>query len=182
MCVIIYKPAGITMPSLTTLLAAQRANPHGYGFATPSDSFKGLDFDQFYTRLQSVQASEPCIIHFRLATHGSIKRQNCHPFRAGGVSFAHNGVLSIEPVGDRTDSETAFLKYILPAIKRWGWASEQADRVVNSIIGSSKFAMMFRNEVRLFGQYTKMEDGCYYSNTRFTCFLSRHKATQLCIL
>lgn len=173
MCVIIYKPAGITMPSLTTLLAAQTANPHGCGFATPSSFFKGLDFDQFYSRLQSVKTSEHCIIHFRLATHGSIKRTNCHPFRACGVSFAHNGVLTIEPVGDRTDSETAFLKYILPAIKKWGWDSVQVNRIINSLIGGSKFALMFHDDVRLFGQYTLMKDGCYYSNTRFLSFMDR---------
>lgn len=173
MCVIIYKPAGVKMPSVYTLMAAHRANPHGCGFVSPSRSFKGLDFAQFIRNIARVSDAEPCIIHFRLATHGSIKRTNCHPFKRGGVSFAHNGVLDIDPVGDRTDSETAFIKYIHPAIKSHGWGSEMVDSVINTLIGSSKFALMYHGDVRLYGQFILQPDGCHYSNLRFTYFLPR---------
>ena len=28
----------------------------------------------------------PCLIHFRLATHGAVEPRNCHPFHTGGIS------------------------------------------------------------------------------------------------
>lgn len=173
MCVIIYKPAGINLPSAMTLEAAYRANPHGCGFASPSLSYKGLDFTNFKRRLAAVPDSEPCIIHLRLATHGSIKRLNCHPFKRGGIVFAHNGILDIEPVGDRTDSETAFLKYIYPAIRVNGWGSVEADRVIHQLISSSKFALMYHDDVRLYGSFIMQADGCYYSNLRFRYFMHK---------
>lgn len=49
-------------------------------------------------------------MHFRFATHGSVRNRNCHPFRDGDLFFAHNGVLPYPSVGDRTDSEFAFLR------------------------------------------------------------------------
>lgn len=167
MCVIIYKPAGVKMPPRDTLVAAFRANPHGCGFSAPSCSFKGLSFATFMNKIRAVKDSEPCIIHFRLATHGSIKPTNCHPFKRGGVTFAHNGILDIAPVGDRTDSETAFIKYIYPAIKAYGWRSVEANAVINEIVGFSKFALMYRDDVKLYGNFIRRDDGCYYSNLRF---------------
>lgn len=177
MCVIIYKPAGVKMPSKEILNAAYRANPHGCGFSSLSCSFKSLNYSEFMWRLNQVADSEPCIIHFRLATHGSIKTANCHPFKRGGISFAHNGVLNIKPVGDKTDSETAFIKCIYPAIKRHGWGSVVVERMINSLIGFSKFAIMYHGEVKLYGTYMLQPDGCYYSNLRFYAHLScYHKA------
>lgn len=161
------------MPSISTLVAAHKANPHGCGFTSPSRTFKGLSFTHFLRNLERVSDTEPCIIHFRLATHGSVKRTNCHPFRRGGVSFAHNGVLGIDPVGDKTDSETAFIKYIHPAIQRHGWGSGAVDAVIRSLIGFSKFALMYHADVKLYGEYIYQPDGCYYSNLRFTYFLPR---------
>lgn len=171
MCVIIYKPAGVKMPSIEILAAAYRANPHGCGFSSPSCSFKSLNFSQFLHNLDRVSDSEPCVIHFRLATHGTVKRTNCHPFRRGGISFAHNGILDIAPVGDRTDSETAFIKIIYPAIKKHGWASPEVDEIIERLIGYSKFALMYHSEVKLYGHFIHQPDGCYYSNLRFAIYM-----------
>ncbi|MBD5242068.1 MAG: hypothetical protein HDS59_08330 [Barnesiella sp.] len=171
MCVIIYKPAGVKMPSIEILNAAYRANPHGCGFSSSSKTFKSLDYSKLLRQLSQVADSEPCIIHFRLATHGSVKQSNCHPFKRGGITFAHNGVLGIAPVGDKTDSETAFIKYIYPAIKRYGWDSCEVDSLINHLIGFSKFAIMYHGEVKLYGNYLLQPDGCYYSNLRFNAYL-----------
>lgn len=171
MCVIIYKPSGITMPSDEILKAAYNANPHGCGFVSPSTFYKGLSYRSFKEHLTHVSINEPCIIHFRLATHGSIKKANCHPFRRGDVWFAHNGILSIRPVGDMTDSETALQNIIAPAIQTYGWNTPEANAIVNQTCGHSKFALMRDDEVVLFGQYIHASDGSYYSNNRFIGYL-----------
>lgn len=167
MCVIIIKPAGVKMPSKEIINAAYQANPHGCGFISPSVFYKGMSFDSFKRHLKHVPDNEPCILHFRLATHGSIKRANCHPFHRDDVWFAHNGILSIRPQGDMTDSETAFQNVIYPAIVKYGYGSEQMDNAVNRVIGYSKFAFLKGDDVKLYGDFIKQDDGCYYSNLRF---------------
>lgn len=171
MCVLIYKPAGVEMPSPAIMKACKAANPHGQGFVTPAVKCKTLNFGYFTERLSHVAKDEPCIIHFRLATHGSISRRNCHPFTKNGVSFAHNGIIDIKPYGDKTDSETAFDEFLLPVIERYGLKSRMLDIVVRELIGRSKFAFMQGGYVRLFGNFTNI-DGCLFSNTRFLrgCF------------
>lgn len=172
MCVIIIKPAGIKMPSQEILDAAYRANHDGCGFVSTFHFKRTTSYKSFLRELSKVHESEACIIHFRLATHGSVKISNCHPFRRGNVFFAHNGVLSIQPTGDMTDSETAFEKYIYPAIAEYGYADSMKDYVISNIIGGSKFAMMRLGDrnVKLYGDYIMQPDGCYYSNLRFKMF------------
>lgn len=168
MCLLIFKPKGRAIPSETVLRAAAKANPDGFGFATPNKYMRSLDFETFYKHLKSVKDDEPCIIHARWATHGSVKKSNCHPFRKDGVSFAHNGVLRIDPIGDKTDSETAFLLYILPAVKHYGLYSREVSEIVSRIIGTSKFALIDENgDSKLFGNFTRLEDGNFYSNLRW---------------
>ena len=107
-----------------------------------------------------------CLIHMRLATHGSVCKYNCHPFRAGNVWFMHNGILNIEPVEDRTGSETAFLQKIYPVIQKYGFNSMEAEKTINSVIGCSRFAFMHNGKVSLYGSYQKL-NGVYYSNMRW---------------
>lgn len=126
-----------------------------------------MSIKSFKKNLKLVPDDEPCIIHFRLATHGSIKRANCHPFNRGDVWFAHNGILNIRPVGDMTDSETAFHNIIYPAIVRHGYGSKQMDNAVNKVIGCSKFAFLQGDELKMYGNFIKQDDGCYFSNSRF---------------
>ncbi len=142
------------------------ANPHGMGFCTPSSFCKGMNFDNFTAQLRKRTIDEPCILHFRWATHGSIKRANCHPFNIDDVYFAHNGILDILPIADKTDSETAFIRYLYPCIKRFGLQSSQLAQMAYRLIGGSRFAFMQGSDVRLFGNFEQM-GGCYYSNLRF---------------
>lgn len=178
MCVIIVKPAGIRMPSKDTLKMAYLANPHGCGFASTNHAFKSLSYAEFLDRLAEVGDDEACIIHFRLATHGSIRRSNCHPFEKGGIYFAHNGVLDIKPDGDMTDSETAFLRIIHPVAKKYGIGSRETAEAVRRIIGFSKFAMMESGsyEIKTFGRFIADDDGCMYSNFRFAYGRTRAKS------
>lgn len=167
MCCLVFKPKGKSLPKENIIRSICEANPDGFGFATPTKIFRTLDYNTFIKALKRVSTDEPCIFHARWATHGSVKISNCHPFKKDGVCFAHNGVLNITPVGDKTDSETAFLYRILPMINKYGLNSRETTNAINSIIGSSKFALMQGNNVRLFGNFTQLSDGCFYSNLRF---------------
>lgn len=116
--------------------------------------------------INKVDACEPCIIHFRYATRGSIRRANCHPFRYGNVSFAHNGHMYIETRGDKTDSETFLKKHVLSAIDAFGYDSPDFYDFMRSHSGYSRFALMNGDKIRIFGTFADM-DGCQFSNLRF---------------
>ena len=62
------------MPSLDTLAKIKKLNHNGYGFVSTNHFHKGLDYRTFLRHLSEVGDDEDCIIHFRLATHGSICR------------------------------------------------------------------------------------------------------------
>lgn len=167
MCVLVVIPAGHSLPSKSDLMAMHRANPHGMGFASKSLHYKGMDFNRFYNRLQYVPKDEAIIIHFRYATHGSVKMQNCHPFHKGGIWFAHNGILDITPRRDMTDSETAFRDILYPVAKRYGICSAELEYTVEEIIGWSKFAFLDKEgNVARFGDF-RLYKGYWCSNLNF---------------
>lgn len=161
------KPAGIALPDEFTLMRCEYQNPHGFGFATPTQRYHTMNRLDFENHVyHDIKLADPAILHCRIATHGSIKKANCHPFfdKETGVSFAHNGILDITPKGDWTDSETAFRTIFVPVIKKYGLKSKQLEEAVCDIIGGSRFAFMDdKGHVRLFGHWLKM-NGCYYSH------------------
>ena len=152
--------------------AMYTCNPDGCGLVTPTTTYKGLNVDTLLKRLHERDINEPCLMHFRLATHGSIRRANCHPFRdtQSDCSFMHNGILNIKPIGDKTDSETAFLRYFVPEIRKHGLDSDELAYAVHQVIGSSKFAFLQGDTVRLFGEYQQWH-GSWFSNLRFRYFI-----------
>ena len=169
MCIIIYKPAGKSLPSEWVRLRCELSNPHGFGFATPHRVYHSMDRKEFERQLKrSANKKEPCIIHCRIATHGSIKEANCHPFVdiPSGVAFAHNGMLDLKPIGDKTDSETAFITKFVPVIREHGINTKALDRAVEKVIGHSRFIFMdYDGNVRMFGHWYKSSyDGCFYSH------------------
>ena len=166
MCCIIYKPKGVQMPSLDTLNRVQRINHDGFGFVASRHRYKSMDYQLFLDHLSKVGINEECIIHMRLATHGSKCRKNCHPFAENGVYFAHNGILPIQSVNDMTDSEIAFRTRIYPVVERYGYGAKEVDYFIHSLIGNSRFAMMYKGKVRLYGDYKELK-GVYYSNLRW---------------
>lgn len=169
MCIIIFKPAGVKLPDEYMRHKCEVSNPHGFGFATPTRVFHSMNRLDFENNLvEHVKVDEPCIIHCRIATHGSIRKSNCHPFvdLESGVSFAHNGILDIEPIGDKTDSETAFITRFVPVIREYGIMSRELAAAVREVIGSSRFVFMdSAGHVAMFGKwFTRMGDGCHYSH------------------
>lgn len=161
------------MPPREIIKAMHRANPHGMGMCTPTMSYKGMSIKALLRKLESRTKNEPCLLHFRLATHGSIRRANCHPFhdRATDTWFMHNGILDITPRGDMTDSETAFREILLPTIEEHGLDSDLTRYTIKQVMGFSRFAFMQGYNVRLFGDYT-MRHGCWFSNLRFLQYLN----------
>lgn len=172
MCVICYIPKGTPTPPKEIIKTMRYANPHGMGMVTPTDYYKGMSIEMLLRHLRNRDISQPCLLHFRLATHGSIKRANCHPFHdhESDTWFMHNGILNIDPIGDMTDSETAFREILAPEIRAHGLSSDDLSYAVKSVIGNSKFAFLQGDDVKLFGDYQRW-CGWWFSNLRFRWWL-----------
>lgn len=175
MCVIIIKPANVQHLDLTTLRKAMKANPDGYGIAYRNGEntriYKTLshdDFLYFFERAILTQpTSEQYIIHCRIATHGEVTLQNCHPFadRKRNVAFFHNGTLSINRTDlTKTDSETFFRHVYLPLYYRNPYQANTAADIVRNY---SKFAFMYKDGSILKQGSFECINGIYYSNTFF---------------
>ena len=173
MCVIIIKEKGVKLPSKKFLQSTFNANSHGAGYATDKGKFfKTLSFDVFYQHFRNnVKKEDACIIHFRLATHGSINPNNCHPFKGkvegiGDVFFAHNGILDIHSQDNKTDSELCFRNILIPVMTMFGYG-KSLDIAIEGVIGSSKFCMVDGSGVvHRWGDWTN-HNGLWLSNTRF---------------
>lgn len=175
MCVIIIKPANVQHLDLTTLKKAMKANPDGFGIAYRNGEntriYKTLSYDDFlyfFERAILTQStSDPYIVHCRIATHGEVTLQNCHPFadRKRNVAFFHNGTLSINRTDlTKTDSETFFRHIYLPLYYRNQY---QANTAADIIRNYSKFAFMYKDGSILKQGSFECINGIYYSNTFF---------------
>lgn len=116
MCVALVKNKDIDLPSKDVLKVCFKNNPDGAGFAYCRDGNivinKGFfTFEGFYKALESanIKKHESALIHFRVATHGKINIENCHPFpivdkfvkmtnpiiKSNDSVMVHNGKLTI---------------------------------------------------------------------------------------
>lgn len=168
MCCILYIPAGVETPSSEHLKQVYLFNRHGCGFAdSDGNHFKSLSFSHFVKRLQKRNINAACIIHFRLATHGSVCLENCHPFydEAHDIWFAHNGVLDIESHDNMTDSEIFFRERFIPELeyRENDYDDVNLWRYTELYRGASRFIFMRGKEVKLLGKWQEI-DGIYYSN------------------
>lgn len=181
MCIAIYTPAGKVLPR-TTLETCFENNDDGCGFAYINTSHtevkkifvkKTLDFEIFYRQYQRatrVNPDSPFLIHFRIKTHGTISKENCHPFMVqDDLVFIHNGMIS--GVGyDKEKSDTRlFNEKILQQLPE-GWQfNEAVQTLIEDFINASKLVTMdVEGDIQIFNeQKGNWVDGCWYSNTSY---------------
>ena len=92
MCVAIYKPAKVKLPSFDVLRLCWETNPDGAGFAMPTQDNSEYAFhlrtgfmtwEAFEKAVQDFKLSDcdgDLFLHFLIATHGGISPGNTHPF------------------------------------------------------------------------------------------------------
>jgi hypothetical protein len=113
----------------------------------------------------------PTVLHCRLATHGSVSAENCHPFLLrNGVAVAHNGVIHMTSLEkDMTDSESFAIKHIEP----WTWDELQSDRVTDLLemaMGAVNIIAMLGGDGRialLNGDKGEDFEGVWFSNASY---------------
>jgi predicted glutamine amidotransferase len=177
MCVLIVKNSGVNVPTKEILTACTVSNPHGFGIGTPNGVFKTLDAEEFIDTASQLPPEIPAILHCRLATHGSIKKTNCHPFEAQDWIFAHNGIIhNIKPCKDMTDSETAFIQIFVPLLAANKGFKTNVIQVIKDFAQGNKFAFLSKKTGKIitFGNFANY-DGCMFSNLRWLHYQEQYK-------
>jgi hypothetical protein len=187
MCIIIYKPRKVPMPSLEVMENCFTANPNGAGFMWKEGDI--IHISKGYMTLDALQGAlnkldNPkqleLVIHFRISTTGSSVPANTHPFplsndvddlRALNIicerGLAHNGILHDYAGFHNIDTDMSDTMYFCKAI------SGVKSRFIENIIAphaakGSKFVFMSgKDKTITFGMFKPKGTGIWYSNTSY---------------
>lgn len=170
MCVIVHKPAKVAITA-KDLGNMWKTNPDGAGIAWYDSKrkklayYKGImEFDLLKAEVDK-RVDQDLVIHLRIATHGAVCAQNCHPFeirkdqsrtqgKTGKVSYTenllfHNGIIS--GYGSRAVSDTVdFITRTLSEIP------EKIRTEVLSFVSSKFIYWSVNNGMTYVGNFTKV--------------------------
>jgi len=202
MCVALIKKSGIDLPSENILKICFKNNPHGAGFALFRNNqiyiHKGFfTFEGFLKELKNVEPTkeEPMLIHFRVATHGKINIENCHPFPIVDKFYkmvhpikvfsdtdvmVHNGKLNIAITSSKFSDSMHFAKEIVGLDrKRFASIINMAIAPTSTNSRGSRVAILTKDgELEKYGEGWIEDDGIIYSNDsykEFSTYKGHHK-------
>lgn len=173
MCIAIVKPKDKTI-SEARLRTCFENNPDGCGFAYLNGTTiyirKFMEFEDFYKEYSAHEHDSNMLIHFRIATHGGVNLENCHPFKLNDrMALVHNGIIS--GYGDKaTKSDTRdFIDKVLNNISWKMWKNEAFRTLVGDAIGYSKFGILdvYGNTYIINEHCGVYDDGVWYSNKSY---------------
>lgn len=127
MCILIYADGGKTIPR-KHLESSCESNPDGFGWAIiagdPEQGWRIIHDKSMiaskamdtFEKARAEHPDYPAMFHARIATHGSVNIDNCHPFHVeAGTMLAHNGILPIKERDGRSDTRQ-FAEEWLPTL------------------------------------------------------------------
>jgi len=185
MCLIIYKPAGITITGKQNYKHVFDMNSDGIGYAVRVNKSlieyqKGVSLNNAEMLFNEI-GEKQAVIHFRQATHGIISPKMCHPFPITihdkkilslhgftDAVFFHNGIL--KDYGDEKFSDTAdYVKTLAGFYSVQDLAKTPAIESLKAECNGGKFLLMLpKNITVLIGHFIKDEKTeLYYSNESY---------------
>ena len=173
MCIAIVKPLDKTI-SEDRLRTCYNNNKDGCGFAYIKDNAifvkKFMEFEAFYKEYKLVETTSPMLIHFRIATHGKVELDNCHPFKLNNrMVLIHNGIISGYGDKEKKSDTRDYIDKVLSKISWKMWKNPAFREMVGQAIGYSKLGIMDVSGEMYIINYNKgvVEDGVWYSNSSF---------------
>ena len=177
MCIAVYQPEGKKL-SKETFYQCYHRNPDGFGmmFAKKGEIkiYKTLDGpDKAYALYSKLRKGEGrgknMVLHFRIATHGSVNKENCHPFRVNKhLALAHNGIIHAVDTRNYKDmSDTrVFAKEILAKLPNFFEWEEPITRLIEEFIGHSKLILLDdEGMAHIYNEHMgEWADGIWFSN------------------
>ena len=157
MCVAIAQKQGA--PTLTDeqVMAGWLSNDDGggYAFIHPDghiQEYHSMDFDDFLEKYkkdhQDFGDASPFLVHMRIATHGTVKLENTHPFRyhtqQGETVVIHNGIIHgmSHLTNENTTDTQAFITNVLQYFDDEWMDNPEIVDMVDYSIGWSKLAIL----------------------------------------
>ena len=192
MCIIVYKPEGVDMPSRDTLLNCYRGNSDGAGFMYPlvgKDKIrirKGfMDFGGLMDSLDRIPdvKNVPVVIHFRIGTQGLNDKGNTHPFpitscestltsveSVADVALAHNGIIDLTSTYGSVKQEVVrsdtyfFVKDYCTCLcdKPNYYENEKIVEILEKLAGSKLAIMSNDGHVELIGSFIHDDEDFCY--------------------
>lgn len=151
MCIAILNVTG-TLPK-EAIINSWENNYHGAGFAY-SDGTRIVihkedkDKDAFYkayAKHRKKNVGAKFLIHFRISTHGTITKDNLHPFLINkDVALIHNGMVDFaghKASDKRSDTRYLCEEFLAKMPKGWH-LSEGVHNFISEVGGYSKFVML----------------------------------------
>lgn len=195
MCIAIFKEIGMALPTEAILKNAFKNNPDGGGFAFNYHGQvyikKGyMTFNDFYRAIKEADEKynlkkRGMLIHTRIATHGGVNPEMCHPFPicadegalkkieyVSPYAVIHNGVISLtstEAYSKKTMSDTAvFIERYLSKLSNYnGWFDQpETMEIIGDLIGSKMAILRGDGKIIHTAGFTKDND-IWYSNSSY---------------
>ena len=176
MCVIVYEPKGVQLDR-TLLKKCYEANQDGSGLMYVKDKKlvveKGFfSFAAYWKRRKAVKTA--VISHFRIATHGKVSKNTCHPYwvKSGRLAVAHNGTLSKHTPKNKEGYESdtqLFIKQVLSKLPPNFLDYGAIHTLIEDTIGTSKLAFMDKHgDVAIMNESLgEWKDKAWFSNMRW---------------
>jgi hypothetical protein len=153
MCIAIYQSPGCKLPK-EQMVESWKSNPDGGGFAYFNEHGdivieKDMTLDgmlyKYECAVDRYAQSSPFAVHFRIATHGGVNIDNCHPFRVSEqTALIHNGIIPVlfaSKTDPRSDTKV-FVDDYLPKLPADWMDDESLMDLVETYIGASKLVIL----------------------------------------
>lgn len=186
MCIVVIKEKDVKLPDMDTLKNCWDNNPDGAGFMYLDKGVihikKGFmtwtAFKRAY-KAQHFTDQDTFVLHFRIATHGEIDKEHCHPFPISAkkvdlfncdvvttYAMAHNGMIDIDCNNGLSDSQQFVADYLKPIGKQI-FTNNAICRLVEDATMGSKLCLWHINKGMLLTGSWITENGIKYSNTGY---------------
>jgi predicted glutamine amidotransferase len=183
---LIYKP-NYVVPSKKFLTNSYSHNKDGIGVGYSVNGVVSIkkdfkDYKEFEKFMKTLPVESHAVIHFRFATHGLKDNGNCHPFPLSNsdielrkthipstnYAIAHNGIITEMPKDPVLSDTQQFIKIVLSdKVVFENLDKEPIKLLIGNLLGGDKLIILSAQEVKMYGNFIKASDGCYYSNDGF---------------
>lgn len=189
MCIIVAVPQDAPMPTIETLRECFTSNPDGAGFMWADGKRvhirKGfMTFQEFLAGIDEEEIPEgsAMVMHFRIATHGKVSAECCHPFPVSSepddlrlakfesrFGVAHNGVIQGRSTNNTWSDSMDFVANVIAPLARMNPSFIHNSNAIDMLEGAcrSKLAIMDNaGDIALVGNFVE-DGGVFYSNTSY---------------
>lgn len=195
MCIIVYKPKGIELPSEEVLMNCFDSNSDGAGYMYTRKGEviikKGfMKWDDFKANFDKTckcidVKNTPMVMHFRITTQGGVKQELCHPYplsrkmeslkllnTTADIGVAHNGIISLTSDHNKDYNDTMkFITDYLSLIIRDKKFYKDEDKLtlIERLCGSKLAILDGSGHCQLIGDFIE-DNGVYYSNSSYKTY------------